>query len=120
MRQFPLLESFIMQAKVKCGHRPYVSDGVLLLGRVQEFDNLLVSAGPGSNGWKLAMGSGSVVEMLVSGKTEDHISDELGFDARSFSPAGRVVDSPIFAKLCRARWGVSNEREHDFLRAKSK
>mmetsp|Transcript_1870 Transcript_1870/g.2759 ORF Transcript_1870/g.2759 Transcript_1870/m.2759 type:complete len:548 (-) Transcript_1870:63-1706(-) len=120
VRQFPLLESCIKQAKVKCGHRPYVSDGILLLGRVQEFDNLLVSAGPGSNGWKLAMGSGSVVEMLVSGKTEDQISDELGFDARSFSPAGRVVDSPIFAKLCRARWGVSNEREHDFLRAKSK
>ena len=120
MRQYPTLETFIKEANVKCGHRPYVSDGILLLGRVQEFDNLLVSCGPGSNGWKLAMGSGSVVEMLVSGKTEDQISDELGFDARSFSPAGRVFESPIFSKLCRARWGVDNKCESDLLRAKSK
>mmetsp|Transcript_20957 Transcript_20957/g.34583 ORF Transcript_20957/g.34583 Transcript_20957/m.34583 type:complete len:562 (+) Transcript_20957:39-1724(+) len=120
VRQFPLLESFIQNAKVKCGHRPYVSDGILLLGRVQEFDNLLVSCGPGSNGWKLAMGSGSVVAELVSGKTEDQISEELGFDARSFSPAGRVVESPIFAKLCRARWGASTGHENSFLKAKSK
>lgn len=106
VRQFPQLEMFISSAKVKCGHRPYVSDGILLLGRVDTFDNLLVSCGPGSNGWKLAMGSGDIVERLVSGKTEDEISEELGFDAHSFSPAGRVVPSPIFSKLCRARWGV--------------
>jgi glycine/D-amino acid oxidase-like deaminating enzyme len=116
VRQFPMLESFIKEAKVKCGHRPYVSDGILLLGRVEEFGNLLVSCGPGSNGWKLAVGSGSIVEMLVSGKTEDQISDELGFDVRSLSPAGRVVESPIFAKLCRARWGVGNERGSNVLR----
>lgn len=52
------------------------------------------------------MGSGEIVERLVSGKTEDDISAELGFDARSFSPAGRVVRSPVFARLCLARWGV--------------
>jgi len=105
-RQFPQLEHFINEAVVKCGHRPYVSDGILLLGRVSSFTNLLVSCGPGSNGWKLAMGSGEIVERLVSGKTEDDISAELGFDARSFSPAGRVVRSPVFARLCLARWGV--------------
>ena len=43
IRQFPQLESFIKEAKVKCGHRPYVSDGIVLLGRVDTFDNLLVS-----------------------------------------------------------------------------
>jgi len=43
IRQFPQLESFIKEAKIKCGHRPYVSDGILLLGRVDAFDNLLVS-----------------------------------------------------------------------------
>jgi len=43
IRQFPQLESFIKEAKIKCGHRPYVSDGILLLGRVDTFDNLLVS-----------------------------------------------------------------------------
>ncbi len=118
VRQFPKLESFINAAKVKCGHRPYVSDGILLLGRVDKFDNLLVSCGPGSNGWKLAMGSGSIVEMLVSGKTEEEISAELGFDVRSLSPSGRVVDSPIFAKMCRARWGVEgNQLEKDSIKA---
>ena len=106
VRQFPQLEQYIREAKTKCGHRPYVSDGILLLGRVKEFDNLLVSCGPGSNGWKLAMGSGEIVERLISGQTEDDISKDLGFDAHSFSPAGRVRHSPLFAKLCRARWNV--------------
>ena len=59
------------------------------------------------------MGSGDIVERLVSGKTEDEISDELGFDARSFSPAGRVIPSPIFTKICRARWGVEEMGEKD-------
>ena len=106
VRQFPQLEPYIRETKTKCGHRPYVSDGILLLGRVKEFDNLLVSCGPGSNGWKLAMGSGEIVERLISGQTEDDISKDLGFDAHSFSPAGRVRHSPLFAKLCRARWNV--------------
>ena len=43
IRQFPQLESFIKDAAIKCGHRPYVSDGILLLGRVDNFSNLLVS-----------------------------------------------------------------------------
>ena len=106
VRQFPQLEPYIREAKTRCGHRPYVSDGIVLLGRVKEFDNLLISAGPGSNGWKLAMGSGDIVERLISGQTEDDISKELGFDAHSFSPEGRVKHSPFFAKLCRARWNV--------------
>lgn len=86
-----------------------MSDGILLLGRVDPYDNLLVSCGPGSNGWKLAMGSGDIVEKLVSGKTEDDISKELGFDAHSFSPSGRVLPSPFFTKICRARWGVGED-----------
>jgi hypothetical protein len=66
------------------------------------------------------MGSGSIIEMLVSGETEDQISAELGFDVRSFSPAGRVLQSPIFAKICRARWGVTQDvLESDSPRAKS-
>eukprot|EP00581_Thalassiosira_minuscula_P011570 CAMPEP_0183714122 /NCGR_PEP_ID=MMETSP0737-20130205/8775_1 /TAXON_ID=385413 /ORGANISM="Thalassiosira miniscula, Strain CCMP1093" /LENGTH=603 /DNA_ID=CAMNT_0025943027 /DNA_START=68 /DNA_END=1879 /DNA_ORIENTATION=+ len=116
VRQFPQLEPFVNDAKVMCGHRPYVSDGILLLGRVDSYDNLLVSCGPGSNGWKLAMGSGDIIERLVSGTTEDEISNELGFDARSFSPAGRVVHSPIFTKICRARWGVEKKKEKKPLR----
>ena len=61
-----------------------------------------MSAGPGSNGWKLAMGSGEIITKPISGMTEDDISKELG----SFSPAGRVLHAPLFTKLCQARWGV--------------
>jgi len=65
-----------------------------------------VSAGPGSNGWKLAMGSGEITMKLISGSTEDDISKVLGFDAHAFSPAGRCLHAPLFTKLCQARWGV--------------
>lgn len=116
VRQFPQLASLIKEAKTKCGHRPYVSDGILLLGRVDTFDNLLLSCGPGSNGWKLAMGSGEIVERLVAGQTEDEITSELGFDCHAFSPAGRVPHSPVFAKLCRARWGVEKVDQKDVIR----
>ena len=106
IRQFPQLEAFIKEAKTKCGHRPYVSDGIVLLGRIHSFENLLVSCGPGSNGWKLAMGSGEIAERLVAGQTEDDISKDLGFDAHSFSPAGRVLHAPTLTRLYRARWNV--------------
>ena len=75
------------------------------------FFNYLYYSGPGSNGWKLAMGSGEIVESLVSGKNEDEILSELGFDVHSFSPAGRVLHSPVFAKICRDRWGVEDVDE---------
>lgn len=106
IRQFPQLAEEIIKAPTRCGHRPYVSDGILLLGRVDTHENLFVSCGPGSNGWKLAMGSGDIIERLIAGQTEDEISKELEFDAHSFSPAGRVLKSPLFAKLCRSRWNV--------------
>ncbi|CAB9517828.1 D-amino acid dehydrogenase [Seminavis robusta] len=107
VRQFPQLQSLIEKAPTRCGHRPYVSDGILLLGRADTHENLLVSCGPGSNGWKLAMGSGEVIQRLVSGDTEEQISQDLGFDVRTFSPGnGRVSKAPLFAKLCRARWDL--------------
>ncbi len=74
-----------------------------------------LNSGPGSNGWKLAMGSGDIAERLVSGKTEDEISDELGFDAHLLSPAGRVIPSPIFTKICRAQWCVEQAGEKDAI-----
>mmetsp|Transcript_43950 Transcript_43950/g.106556 ORF Transcript_43950/g.106556 Transcript_43950/m.106556 type:complete len:552 (-) Transcript_43950:141-1796(-) len=105
-RQFPQLKEFIDRAATRCGHRPYVSDGILLLGRVDTYENLLLSCGPGSNGWKLAMGSGEVIERLVSGQTEEQISDDLGCNVKTFSPSGRVLNAPIFSCICRARWGI--------------
>ena len=112
--QFPQLIPLIQQAKTRCGHRPYVADGILLLGSCGSHDNddggvcerLYVSCGPGSNGWKLALGSGEVVARLVSGESVDKISQDLQVTVATFAPTGRVVESPLFAKLCRARWNV--------------
>ena len=106
IRQFPQLRHLIQQAHTRCGHRPFVSDGILLLGAVDTHENLYVSVGPGSNGWKLAMGSGEIIERLVAGQTAGQIQEELGFDVNVLSPAGRVLKAPLFAKLCRARWNV--------------
>lgn len=106
IRQFPQLADLIPKAKTYCGLRPFVSDGLLLLGNVDTHHNLFVSCGPGSNGWKLAMGSGDFVTRLIEGQTTTSIQQELGFDGHAFSPAGRVLHSPIFSKVCRARWNV--------------
>ena len=105
-RRYPQLQPLMDQAVTYCGLRPYVSDGILLLGAVDTHENLFVTCGPGSNGWKLAMGSGEIMERLVSGQTPEQINAELGFDVDAFSPAGRVVHAPFFAKICRARWDV--------------
>lgn len=106
VRQFPQLKELIAQAKTYCGHRPYVSDGILLLGACDTHENLYVTCGPGSNGWKLALGSGDVVARLISGQTQEEIQAELGFDVSAMSPTGRVLNAPVFAKICRARWNV--------------
>jgi D-amino-acid dehydrogenase len=104
VRQFPQLQELIERAPTRCGLRPYVNDGILLLGAVDTHENLFVSCGPGSNGWKLAMGSGEVIEQLVAGQSLEQIKQNLGFNVAAFSPAGRVLKAPFFAKLCRARW----------------
>ena len=106
IRQFPQLKGLVPKAKTYCGHRPFVSDGILLLGAVDTHEKLYVTCGPGSNGWKLCMGSGDIIARLVSGQTTSQIEKELGFDGNAFSPAGRVLYSPIFAKVCRARWNI--------------
>jgi D-amino-acid dehydrogenase len=106
VRQFPQLQPLIAKATTWCGHRPFVNDGILLLGAADTHENLYVSCGPGSNGWKLAMGSGEVIERLVSGQSAQQIQQELGFDVNAFSPAGRVLNTPLFSKICRARWNV--------------
>lgn len=107
IRQFPQLSTQIDLAQTYCGHRPYVSDGIILLGACCDtFDKLYVSCGPGSNGWKLAFGSGEVISRLISGQTTRNIQEDLGFDAGAFSPANRVLYAPMFANICRARWNI--------------
>jgi glycine/D-amino acid oxidase-like deaminating enzyme len=107
-RQFPQLATYLSSSPTRCGHRPYVNDGLVLLGRCPEVQNLYISCGPGSNGWKMAMGSAAVLQRLLAGQSEADVSKELGFDVRVFAPTSnnRVVVSPWFTRLCRARWNV--------------
>ncbi|KAL3910783.1 MAG: hypothetical protein SGILL_007558, partial [Bacillariaceae sp.] len=105
-RQFPQLAPLIPNAKTYCGHRPLVNDGILLLGKLSESSNVYVSCGPGSNGWKLAMGSGEVVARLIEGQSTTEISRELGANVGTFAPKGRVIHAPWFSKACRALWNV--------------
>jgi D-amino-acid dehydrogenase len=106
-RQFPQLADLIDRAVTRCGHRPFVNDGILLLGAVDSHPNLYVSCGPGSNGWKLCIGSGEILRRIMAGETPQQIQQELGFDVTPFSPSGRVLYAPWFTKLCRARWSWS-------------
>jgi D-amino-acid dehydrogenase len=103
-RQFPQLADAIDRAVTRCGHRPFVNDGILLLGAVDTHHNLYVSCGPGSNGWKLCIGSGEILNRIMAGETPQQIQKEFGFDVTPFSPSGRVLYAPWFTKLCRARW----------------
>jgi hypothetical protein len=105
-RQFPQLEPVIAKENTLCGHRPLVNDGILLLGQLSPTSNVYVSCGPGSNGWKLAMGSGEAIARMIEGQDPKIISQEIGANMESFAPAGRILHSPWFAKLCRARWDV--------------
>jgi glycine/D-amino acid oxidase-like deaminating enzyme len=73
---------------------------------MSESSNVFLSCGPGSNGWKLAMGSGEVLARLVDGQSLDYIHQDMGVDVRAFDPSGRVLHSPLFAKICRVRWNV--------------
>uniref|UniRef100_A0A7S4SH41 FAD dependent oxidoreductase domain-containing protein n=1 Tax=Ditylum brightwellii TaxID=49249 RepID=A0A7S4SH41_9STRA len=106
LSRMPHLAPLINKVSTRCGHRPYVSDGLLLLGRIPSHENLFVSVGPGSNGWKLAMGSGDIIDRLMDGQSKEQIQAEYGFDVGALDPAGRVVFSPIFSRLCRARWNI--------------
>mmetsp|Transcript_5600 Transcript_5600/g.8598 ORF Transcript_5600/g.8598 Transcript_5600/m.8598 type:complete len:535 (-) Transcript_5600:198-1802(-) len=106
LSRMPHLTDLINKAKTYCGHRPYISDGLLLLGQIPSHENLFVSVGPGSNGWKLAMGSGDIIDRLVDGQTEEKIEQDCGFNIKALAPAGRVLPAPFFSKLCRIRWDI--------------
>jgi D-amino-acid dehydrogenase len=105
-RQFPQLTPLIPNTKTLCGHRPLVSDGILLLGKLSASSNVYLSCGPGSNGWKLAMGSGEAVARLIEGQPAAEISQHMGANLDTFAPKGRAMHSPLFARICRAIWNV--------------
>uniref|UniRef100_A0A7S3LUH2 FAD dependent oxidoreductase domain-containing protein n=1 Tax=Aplanochytrium stocchinoi TaxID=215587 RepID=A0A7S3LUH2_9STRA len=103
LERMPQLTEQIQSHPTRCGLRPYVSDGIVLLGRVELFSNLLVNCGPGSNGWKICEGAGEVIARLVA---NEDIDKPLGFESEYLSPKGRVVSAPIFSKICLSRWQI--------------
>ena len=121
-RLFPHLESEIEnEGRMSVGLRPFVADGLLLVGRVPPYHNLYVNSGPGSNGWKLCVGSGRVLaasveknekknreeeeegekekegEEVVVVEEEKREKENLGMEL--FDPKGRIVYSPFFCSL---------------------
>lgn len=97
----PQLKNEIMSHPTRCGLRPYVSDGAVLLGRVEQVSNLLINCGPGSNGWKIALGAGEVVARSAA---NENIDDGFSFNSSYLSPKGRIKNAPIFSKVSLARW----------------
>lgn len=73
------------------------SDGVIMIGKIGAWSNVAVNVGPGSNGWKVALGSGEVLAEALDGRQGLHGGD---FDRDSLSPVGRIVSAPIWARLC--------------------
>ncbi len=99
-RILPHFSSLARSAPTRCGLRPFVADGVVLIGRVDGVSNLSVNVGPGSNGWKICVGAGDVLARVLVGDEE-----QLGFDPRCLSPAGRIVRAPLWSRMSLARWG---------------
>lgn len=65
-----------------CGLRPMTPDGVPVLGRAPDRDNLYLNTGHGTLGWTLAMGSAALLAELISG-SEPSVDPE-NFSASRF------------------------------------
>eukprot|EP01063_Lacrimia_lanifica_P033687 TRINITY_DN6066_c0_g1_i1.p1 TRINITY_DN6066_c0_g1~~TRINITY_DN6066_c0_g1_i1.p1 ORF type:complete len:481 (+),score=187.40 TRINITY_DN6066_c0_g1_i1:137-1444(+) len=91
----PLAELF-HRTPTRCGLRPYVADGLLMAGRVDNAANLSVNVGPGFNGWKVAHGAGHVLASAIAGEG----ADAYGFDPAAFSPSPRVKECRFWNAIC--------------------
>jgi D-amino-acid dehydrogenase len=72
---FPKVEA--RKLKIWEGLRPVTSDGVPLIGRTKQIDNLLVAAGHAMMGVSLAPVTGKIISDLVDGKPDAFYSDFL-------------------------------------------
>ena len=61
-----------------CGLRPMTPDGTLVLGQAGRFGNLYLNTGHGTLGWTMAAGSGRVIADLISGRSADIDTSDLG------------------------------------------
>jgi len=93
---FPHLTPLVDKSPVICGLRPFTTDGSLLIGGVPSYSNLFVNAGPGFNGWKVAIGSGDVLARHV---VDPDAVALLPFDAHVMSSLPRIKHSPIFCSF---------------------
>eukprot|EP01104_Vermistella_antarctica_P021237 TRINITY_DN945_c0_g1_i1.p1 TRINITY_DN945_c0_g1~~TRINITY_DN945_c0_g1_i1.p1 ORF type:complete len:691 (-),score=105.27 TRINITY_DN945_c0_g1_i1:28-2100(-) len=103
------------------GLRPFTSDGIIMLGRVSnDVDNLYVTAGPGYNGWKTAIGAGEVLACQIEvdiGRDEHgeglrEVEEKGNFRVAALSPIDRVSHNPLWCRMTRWRWArkPSNDR----------
>lgn len=86
----------------RCGLRPMSADGAVIAGKLVGWENVSINTGPGSNGWKIALGAAKV---LVHDIVPDSSSDTMPFDQSVLSPEGRVKATLLWSKLCLWRHG---------------
>lgn len=87
----------------RCGLRPMSTDGAVIAGKLVGWENVSINTGPGSNGWKIALGAAKVlVHDMVP---DDSSSGTLPFDQSVLSPEGRVKSTLLWSKLCLWRHG---------------
>jgi D-amino-acid dehydrogenase len=72
------------------GHRPMTPDGTPILGR-SSVKNLFLNTGHGTLGWTMAAGSGRVLADMISGRTPDIDTSDLGLDRYWRLGAARVA-----------------------------
>ena len=65
------------------GLRPMTPDGTPIIGATRQFPNLFLNTGHGTLGWTMAAGSGRVLADLVSGKTPEIDTSDLGLSRYS-------------------------------------
>lgn len=100
--RLPDLSDIIAATETKCGLRPYVNDGIIMLGRLPSLDNAFVNVCPGFNGWKICVGAGEVIARMVYGGHGGYDGD--GDAVELISPAGRVKTAPLWSSICIQRW----------------
>lgn len=69
----------VSRASFWCGLRPMTPDGTPILGPTR-YSNLFLNTGHGTLGWTMAAGSGRVLADVVSGRTADIDTSDLGLD----------------------------------------
>ncbi|MBW1699310.1 MAG: FAD-binding oxidoreductase [Deltaproteobacteria bacterium] len=68
VRFFPSL-SDVKMIRAYAGLRPYTSDGLPILGKVDSLEGFIMAAGHGGDGIALSMITGHIIERIISGKT---------------------------------------------------